>query len=85
MRNSLIIFFFLIFSFFACEKQSATEKLDASMNNAKRSAQKAMNRFEEETCVEGDLECLAEKAKNRAEESADYVEDKSGELMDTMD
>ncbi|PIR33359.1 MAG: hypothetical protein COV37_16385 [Bdellovibrio sp. CG11_big_fil_rev_8_21_14_0_20_39_38] len=73
----------LIFS--ACDKQSNIEKVDAAKNNVERSAQKTFNRMDEKVCSDSDAECLAEKAKHRIEEGADYVGDKTQEAVDKVD
>lgn len=69
----------------ACDKQSNIEKVDAAKNNVERSVQKSVNRVDEKICSDNDVECLAEKAKHRVEEGADYVGDKTQEAVDKMD
>lgn len=82
MRNNLLVFFFLSFSFFACEKQRSIEEYDASADNNESITQRTANEAEEEACVEGDLECLEKKAKKRAEEASDDTENEIEESED---
>ncbi len=61
------------------------EQASKTGRNIKRKAKKAKNRVEEKLCMEGDLECAREKAKNRIEEGADATRDKAKDLKDKVD
>lgn len=65
--------------------QTTGEKVDAKMNDAKRSMKKGGNRVKEAVCAEGDAKCLGKKAKHRGEEGVDYTKDKAKELKDQVD
>jgi len=61
------------------------EKAQAAGNDAARAVKKTVHRAEEAACTEGDVKCLAEKAKHRAEEAKDYTKDKVKELKNDVD
>lgn len=65
--------------------ESLSEKASSTGKDVKRSAKKAWNRTKEAVCMEGDLECAAKKAKNRAGEGADYVKDKAQDVKNSVD
>ncbi len=44
-----------------------------------------MNRLEEAACMESDVECLAKKTNNRAEEATTATKDKATELNNKID
>lgn len=66
-------------------EETIGEKAEAAGNDATRSVKKGVNRAQEAVCAEGDVKCLSEKAKHRAEEGTDYSKDKANELKNTMD
>lgn len=67
-----------------CE-ETIGEKAEATTNDATRSVKKGVNRAKEAVCGEGDVKCLSEKAKHRAEEGKDYSTDKVKELKNDVD
>jgi hypothetical protein len=85
MGSFLFVLLSSLVALTACDNQTKMEKVESSVNDVKRSANKAMHRLDEKTCAESDLECLAEKAKHRTEESYEYVEDKTEEGIDKLD
>lgn len=74
-----------VVGFNAYADQSGSEKAAATTDNVKREAKKAVNRTKEFVCAEGDAKCLGRKAKHRASEAADYVDDKTKEASDKLD
>lgn len=90
MKNLIFLLFAVIFS--SCNdnierepEYDAGENIDAGVNDIQRQAQKAGHRLEEATCLEGDVECAAEKAANRVEEGKDAAVDAAEEAKDRMD
>ena len=73
------------FAGFAYCEETITEKAEAAANDAARSVKKGAHRVEEAVCAEGDMKCLSEKAKHRAEEGKDYTKDKYKEVKNSMD
>jgi hypothetical protein len=69
----------------AFAEQSTTEKGSATAHDGARKMKKMGHRMQEAVCAEGDAACLAKKAKHRAEESKDYMKDKTKEGVDKMD
>lgn len=65
--------------------ETETERNDATKNELKREANKAVNRVEEAVCMDSDTECLKQKVKNRAEEAGDAVKDKASEIKNKVD
>ncbi|MGE4130894.1 MAG: hypothetical protein AB7F86_04615 [Bdellovibrionales bacterium] len=66
-------------------EETVKEKAKATTNTVKRNAKKGWHKTKEMVCAESDAECLALKAKHRAEEAGDYVEDKAEETKDKID
>jgi hypothetical protein len=66
-------------------EESVSEKASAKAHDAKRAMKKGGHRVAEAVCMEGDAECLARKAKNRAVEAKDYTKDKAIEVKDKAD
>jgi len=66
-------------------EETATEKVGTTANDAKRSVKKGMNRAKEAVCMEGDVKCAAKKAKHRATETGDVIQDKASEVKDKVD
>jgi hypothetical protein len=67
-----------------CE-ETVGEKAEAAANDAGRSVKKGAHRVQEAVCAEGDVKCLSEKAKHRAEEGKDYTKDKAKEMKNDID
>jgi hypothetical protein len=65
--------------------ETVGEKAQAAGNDAVRAVKKTVHRAEEAVCSEGDMKCLAEKAKHRAVEAKDYTKDKAQELKNEVD
>jgi hypothetical protein len=65
--------------------ETLTEKAEATKNEIKRDAQKAVNRVEEATCTGTDVECAKKKIDNRTEEGKDLIKDKSSEIKGKVD
>src|SRR5882672_511633 len=65
--------------------ESIEEKAKAASNDVARATNKTVHRVEEATCMQGDAKCLAEKAKHRTTEAADYTKDKAKELKNDVD
>lgn len=70
---------------FAYCEETISEKAEAAANDASRSVKKGVHRAQEVVCTEGDVKCLSEKAKHRAEEGKDYSKDKVKELKNDVD
>jgi hypothetical protein len=68
-----------------CAEETLGEKAEAATNDATRSVKKGVHRAQETVCAEGDMKCLSEKAKHRAEEGKDYTQDKAKELKNDVD
>lgn len=66
-------------------EETMGEKASAVSDDAARSVKKGSNRVKEAVCMESDTKCLAEKAKHRAEEGADYSKDKVKEIKNSID
>lgn len=85
MMSSFVLASFLMPTGFAFADQSTGEKVEAKAKDAKRAVKKKAHRVGEELCQKGDAQCLADKAKNRGTEGADYVKDKADEAKDKID
>lgn len=85
MKKSIFVTALLGFVAFANAEQSVGEKMKESGREAKSSVKKGFNRVEEKTCLEGDAECAAEKAKNRAKEGGSWVKDKTKDTAEKVD
>ena len=71
--------------FTALAAESMSEKANSKAKDAERSAKKMGHRAGEMVCMEGDMECLAKKAKHRGAEAKDYMKDKATETKDAVD
>lgn len=80
---SAVLLMFLSSS--AIAEETLTEKLQTKVNDAERATNKAVNRAQEATCTDSDLECLKLKAKNRANETYDAAKDKASEIKNKID
>lgn len=76
-------------AFAAQAEETMTEKAGATVNSAKRSVKKGMNKTGEAMCgkMTGDskMECMAKQAKNRVQEGTDTVKDKATEIKNNVD
>ena len=61
------------------------EKGEAVSKDIKREANKAVDRIEEGTCTDTDVECTKKKLENRGKEGTDLIEDKSSEMKNKID
>ncbi|MXS85197.1 hypothetical protein ABO04_04520 [Nitrosomonas sp. HPC101] len=66
-------------------EETLTEKLETKTNDAERATNKAINRVQEATCTDSDVECLKQKAENRASEAYDATKDKASEIKNKVD
>jgi gas vesicle protein len=87
MKNIIlsIVLGFSILLIASCEQETTTEKLQDQSNDLQREATKKMHRIEEAACTGSDMECLAKKAKNRAQEASKAIKDKATELKNKID
>ena len=85
MKASLVFVVALAFSGWAHAEQTTEEKAEATKNNVQRTVKKKVHNAEEIVCADGDATCMARKAKHRAQESSDYVKDKTKENVDKVD
>lgn len=69
----------------AYSEETIPEKAEATANDAARSVKKGVHRVDEAVCTDGDMKCLSEKAKHRAEEGKDYTKDKYKEVKNSVD
>lgn len=69
----------------ACERQTAAEKVKVVKNDVVRGATEGVHRVQEAVCLEGDIECFAQRAKNRTNEAAAAVADTVSEVKDKVD
>lgn len=65
--------------------ETLPEKGEATKNEIKRDANKAVDRVDEATCTGTDVECAKKKIDNRAEEGKDLIKDKSSEIKNKID
>lgn len=65
--------------------ETVGEKAQATGNDAARAVKKGAHRVEEAACAKSDTQCLADKAKHRAEEATDYTKDKASEIKNDVD
>lgn len=61
------------------------ENANSTVNDAKRTVKKGVNRTKEAFCAKGDVQCMKAKAGHRMDEGTDYVKDKSKEVKDKVD
>jgi uncharacterized protein YpmB len=90
MKSIMIILICLIslpISSFA--EETMAEKAQVNANAVKRAAKKSVHRAEEALCGnltgESKAECLANKAKHRAQEGVDVTKDKASEVKNAVD
>lgn len=66
--------------------ETLKEKAKARAHDVERGAKKGGHRVKEAiTCAKSDVDCAAEKIKNRAREGHDALKDSSSELKDKAD
>ncbi|SFE49759.1 hypothetical protein [Nitrosomonas sp. Nm166] len=79
----IMLTMFLSFSQPGLADESLNEKTEAGKNG--KQVDKSVNRAEEVTCAEGDLECLQRKAEHRVKEVYDSSKDKTSEIREKID
>ena len=77
--------FLMFLSSSVIAEETLTEKLETKTNDAERATNKAINRMQEATCTDSDVECLKQKAKNRANEAYGTTKDKASEIKNKLD
>lgn len=85
LLNLLLILAVCLFFSTAHSAETISEKAQATKDDIKRDAKKAVNRVEESTCTGTDAECAKQKIGNRAEEAKDAIKDKSSEIKNNLD
>lgn len=85
MNSRIFISAVAVVGAFAFADQSASEKGAAAAHTVGRKMNKAGHRVTEALCAKSDAKCLARKAKHRAQETGEYVKDKTSEMGDKMD
>jgi hypothetical protein len=85
LSNLLLMLAIGMFISMAHATETLTEKGEATKNEIKRDAKKAVNRVEEATCTGTDVECAKKKIDNRVEEGKDLIKDKSSEIKGKID
>lgn len=87
MKPSNLLLMLAIGLFFSTAHAAETlpEKGEAVSKDIKREANKAVDRIEEGTCTDNDIECAKKKIENRAEEGKDLIKDKSSEMKNKID
>ncbi len=81
----ILICNFSLFSSLSNAAETIKEKIQDQSNDIQREATQKMHRIEEAACMKSDLECLKEKAVNRAEETKQTVDDKAIEIENDID
>lgn len=85
LTNLLMILTLALFFSTAHATETLPEKSEATKNDIKRDANKAVDRVDEATCTATDAECAKRKIGNRAEEGNDLIKDKSTEMKNKVD
>lgn len=85
LSNLLIILILSLFISTTHATETLPEKSEATKNDIKRDANKAIDRVDEVTCTGTDAECAKKKIENRAEEGKDLIKDKSSEIKNKID
>jgi hypothetical protein len=65
--------------------ETAGEKLDNTVNSAKSTGKKAMNRTSESLCTGSKTECEQQKAKNHMNEAKDSAANKANETQEKLE
>lgn len=84
LSNLLMILILGLFISTANATETLPEKGEAVSKDIKRDANKAVDRIEEATCTDTDVECAKRKIENRAEEGKDLIKDKSSEIKNKI-
>jgi len=85
-KSCLLSAVFLMFlSSSVIAEETLIEKLETKKNDAERATSKAIDRVQEANCRDSDIECLKQKAKNRASEAYDATKDKASEIKNKID
>ena len=69
----------------SCGQETTTEKIQVKSNEVQRTVTAKVHRIEEAICTGSEAECLAKKAKNRTQETAEAIKDKAIEFTNKMD
>lgn len=85
MKILIIALSLISFAGSAFAAETIGEKASAKTNNVKRKMKHKVNSVEEGICDKTDKSCLAEKAKNRTNETKDYATDKVKEGKNVID
>ena len=87
MKLSKLVLLLTLGLFFSIVNATETlpEKSEATKNEIKRDANKAMHRVDETTCTGTDAECAKRKLEKRGEETKYVIKDKSSEMKDKVD
>ncbi|AEJ01851.1 hypothetical protein Nit79A3_2060 [Nitrosomonas sp. Is79A3] len=87
MKPSNLLMILAIGLFFSTAHAAETlpEKSEAVSKDIKREANKAVDRIEEGTCTDTDVECTKKKLENRGKEGTDLIKDKSSEMKNKID
>ena len=85
ISNLLMIVTLGLFFSTAHATETLPEKSEAVSKDIKREANKAVDRIEEGTCTDTDVECTKKKLENRGKEGTDLIEDKSSEMKNKID
>jgi hypothetical protein len=64
--------------------ETESESNQAVTNDAKREANKTVNRVKEAVCMESDTECLKQKVQHRIEETKETIKDKTKEIKNNV-
>ncbi|MDP1785875.1 hypothetical protein [Nitrosomonas sp.] len=83
--NILLVITISLFFSTAYATETLPEKGEAVSKDIKREANKAVDRIEEGTCTDTDVECTKKKLENRGKEGTDLIEDKSSEMKNKID
>ena len=66
-------------------EETLSESAGAKGNNVKRELNKAGNRIQEATCMDGDIKCAGKKVGNRIEEAKDSTVDGAKRIKNKID
>lgn len=70
---------------FAHAEETWSEKAKSHLNDAGRAAKKKIHRAQESMCRKDDVECLKLKAKHRAQEVGEEVQDAAEKIKNKID
>jgi len=83
--NLTVVLGFSVLLIASCSQETTAEKVQVKLNELQRTTTEKVHRIEEAVCTGSEVECLAEKAKNHIQETAEAVKDKASELKNKMD